>query len=149
MASIFSCFSRPVNSKISFNGQPLVTPTSTRISSRLAKFVSTLSSSSPAPPSSHSSDSPSHVPCLSIAPIIAPTSLNNHGIARVRLSDEPRHPYPHRSDRFSLSHLFKRRKAPILKPGYFSIELNQATWIIPTRYTNLQVAGHGAYGLVW
>lgn len=36
-----------------------------------------------------------------------------------------------------------------LKPGYYRLELNKTLWEIPSRYTNLQPLGHGAYGSVW
>lgn len=29
------------------------------------------------------------------------------------------------------------------------IEINNAEWRVPTRYTNLTPLGQGAYGLVW
>ena len=38
---------------------------------------------------------------------------------------------------------------PNLKPGYYRLDLNKTLWEIPSRYTNLQPLGHGAYGSVW
>jgi p38 MAP kinase len=37
---------------------------------------------------------------------------------------------------------------PNLKPGYYRLDLNKTLWEIPSRYTNLQPLGHGAYGSV-
>uniref|UniRef100_A0A0N5AQZ7 mitogen-activated protein kinase n=1 Tax=Syphacia muris TaxID=451379 RepID=A0A0N5AQZ7_9BILA len=37
---------------------------------------------------------------------------------------------------------------PVIKPGYYAVELNKTVWSVPERYQNLTPIGTGAYGTV-
>lgn len=37
----------------------------------------------------------------------------------------------------------------VIKPGFYSVELNRTVWIVPKYYQDLTPVGTGAYGTVW
>ena len=39
--------------------------------------------------------------------------------------------------------------ANVLRPGFYSVELNKTIWIVPERYQDLRPLGIGAFGSVW
>ena len=40
-------------------------------------------------------------------------------------------------------------EAPVLKEGFYRVELNKTVWEVPDRYQELTPIGTGAYGSVW